>query len=843
MPSPTGIDGGLISTTHEPGELTPEKTAKDQFSQPKDNWDSADDFLMRLTKRLEKEDEITDRLFHQKWTKLAKFYEGEHLGRFDARGQWRSYQPQMGDPYYIHPELRFHSDAITAAWTQSRPDIRVLPANDDDKTVACARKAAQILDHYEDVILTEDFLQRESKLGQFTGQMYRYTWWNPGAGPEVERYDFDEQQVPLSSGAFSCPSCGYSGPIEELEQFGECPQCGAPAELMELQEPQSLSVPVPRPIGKQHIGDVCTEVVPAFQIKVDRAQGSFAQATYLRRRRMVRPEIVKELFPFWDLPSKNQAFTSADEFSLRAERLLQQSTGAPGRAWRPDTLSNPYAGVVINQWWLAPCLYATREPEAVELRFAGGQSIPVGTRLIDVFPNGLYLLIANNLILDMREEYLHDHWQHSPFISIPTRVEGDGIEDLLEPARQLDDLMSLVYIDMKANAAPPTIVNTTYGLKTTDVSGKPHWVVPARVPTGENIQNAIWQQPGRQIPVSVFRFIDMLKAEQQLLAKSFSSATGAPDAVTNGMAGDTATAAQLATSAAQSQRAPELAMRAAGSVIWARQVLRLFQKNAIDEHYVPLQGRYGLLEGSYFKGADIDADFIFTVRNRSWIPRDEFSRRSDLLGAIQAGLFSDALPRAVREEIAEIFNVSITITSDIADTRIARMRLDQMKQLFPQLAQMAPPEAVPVLLIQAVPLEPVSDNHTVMAEWYKDWLKVDEGLTAPPEFRQTVIMRIMEHQEANALQQQQAMALQMRAMAPMIALQASQEVGASSGQEDKSPSESISFKDLPPKGQVQMAEQAGIKISASDMEKLARAQQAVAKAKAAAKPKASSSSK
>lgn len=764
--------GGLASAE---APNTPAKVAKAEFKAPPTQNEDGFDFLLFLTKRLEKEDETTDRLFHQKWLKTSKFYEGEHLGRFDSRGQWRSYQPQMGDPYFIHPEMRFHSDSITAAWTQSRPDIRVIPASDDERTVSAARKAEQIIDHYEDVHLTEDFLQREGKLGQFTGQMYRYTCWNPNLGTKKPRFDFEQHEIPLSNGIYKCAECGYEGDEQEVEQIGSCPECGASADSLLHQPGHTLHAQVPKPLGDFPIGDVETECVPAFQVKVDRTQGTFQRSLWIRRRRMVRPEIVKELFPLWNPPTQNSSTNSSNDFGLRAERELQQSVGLPGSGWRTDALTNSSLGVVINQWWLAPCMYASRGPELRDLEFASGLVIPAGLRWIDLFPSGLYLLIIDHKILDLREEYLHDHWQHSPFILIPTRVEGDGIEDLLEPARELDDLMSLVYIDAKANACPSTIVNTTYGVKTSDVTGKPHYVIPARIPTGERIENAVHQLVGRGTPYSLLQYIEMLQSEQQLLAKSFSAATGAPDAVTNGNAANTATSAQLATAAAQGQRSPELAIRAAGSVVWARQVLRLFQKNAVDEHYIPLSGRFGLTEGSYFKGADVEADFILTVRNRSWVPRDEYSRRADLMGAIQSGLLSYELPRAVREEIAEIFNVSITISSDIADTRVARIRLEKMEQLLQQIEQAgAPPDLIPLLLCQMVPLEPLVDNHQAMQEWYIEWMKTDAGLNAPPEFRGAINLRIQEHQQAASIQMQRQVALQMQAMAPQLALQQSQ---------------------------------------------------------------------
>jgi hypothetical protein len=784
MANALGPDLGGLLGSHQPGEMTPEKVARENFTgQQPSSYSSAYDFLWQLTKRLEKEDQITDRLMQQKWLKLVKFYEGEHLGRFDARGQWRSYQPQMGDPYYIHPLFRFHSDAITSAWTQSRPDIRVLPANDTDETIAAARRAQQIIDHYEAIHLTEDFLQREGKLGQFTGQMYRYTWWDPNAGPEAPTYEMMQQEVPLHSGGFLCQVCGHSGDLPELfSASNHCPICSSPPEALQIQDPQSIMIPQLNEMGKHHIGDIMTETVPAFQIKVDRSTGMFERASFLRRRRMIRPEILKEMFPSYEPPRQSTSASSTDEFGLRAERLLQQSTGIPGRAWRPDTMQNPYAAVIINQWWLKPFLYSSRLPEQEDLNFLGGQKVPKGAKLIDFFPEGMYLLVVDNKILDIREEDLHSHWQHSPFILIPTRAEGDGIEDLLEPSREYDDLMSLLYTDIKSNAAPPTLVNTSFGLKTTDISGKPHWVVPARVPPGESLQNGVLQLPGRGAPYSAFKILETLQQEQQLLAKSFSPASGAPDMVTQGKGSNTATGANLATAAAQAQRGPELGIRAAGSLVWARQVLKLYQKNAVDAHYIPKQGRYGVIEGQYFKGADISSDFIFTIRGRSWIPRDEFSRRNDLMGAIQSGLLNPQFPKTIRDAIAEEFNVPIDVTGDIiADTRLAQMRLTQMKQAFQQLSQMIDPndprdeQLLPVLIGHAAPLEPVSDNHQIMEDWYIEWMKTDDGIMAPPPLRQAVIQRIIEHEQAFAQREQYKQSLMLQAQAPQLALQQHQQ--------------------------------------------------------------------
>lgn len=739
-------------------------------------------FIKKLTGRLDREDLSTRRMFYRKWFKVAMFYEGKHLGRWsEATGQYRSYQPQQGDPYYIINEFRYHADAITSQWVQAKFDIRVLPSNDQEETIYKARCASRIVDHYEDVILTEDFNQREGKFGQECGNMFRYTYWDSSKGPKVKRQQFGEaQQIPLGGGYLECEDCGsVAEPGLEM-----CPECGSPnlteepgaeMEMPEMEEGEETTA-----------GDVACEIVSPFQVWFDMSQADFSKAQWLQRKRMLRPEFVRQVIPWWKPTIKNP---TSQEHSVRAERMLQRSSGigdSPGLGMTNEhELGN---GIIVTQWWLCPSMYAARgpEPEAILFGADGLVRIDAGERLVDVFPTGMYLLIIDDKIVDVREEYLHDHWQHTPFIQIPTRALGDGMEDLLEPQRQLGDMNSLVYIDAKANAAPPTLINTTMGLKTDDIVGKPHWNVPIRVPLGESIDNGVRLIQGRAMPGHVFAYINSLKGSMQILAKSFSSSTGAPDVADLGGV-NTATGAQLMSSNAVAQRGPELALRAAGNVVWARQVLKLFKENATDAHYIPMQGRYGAMEGAYFKGSDVDADFIITVRKRSWMPRNEFERRQDLLGAMEAGLINPQLPRPIRDAIAEHFNIDIDIISDSADLRIARMRLEKMKQLDEMLTQQgAPPEILPQLLLMEVPMEPLSDDMLVQREWYVDWLKRDEGLMASPTLRQAVNGRLLEMDNAMSMEMARQQALQIQAMGPQLQMQGAMEGHAAAQREEAS---------------------------------------------------------
>lgn len=755
---------GLVSP-HQIGEMTPTETLKN-VAPPQPVEDEASSWLMKLTRRLAREDNSTDRQFYRKWFKVAKHYEGEHMGMFTDSGQWRSYMPQIGDPYYIINEFRYHADSILSQWVQAHFDIRVLPANNADETVMKARAAAKVLDFYEEKILTEDFRQRECKFGMFTGQMYRYSYWDPTRGAKSERYEFEQQEQELGGGYYECPDCQQSGPLQELQ--GEyCPSCGSTN--IQIEESVKASLPAVVKAMQCYIGEPVTDCVSAFQVKFDGSQGDFEKAQWLRRMRMLRPEFVKQVIPWWE--PKVQRGVDRTENGLKAERMLQKSSGTASFLTGGSDQESE-SGVVVQQWWLAPSMYGAREPEEQDLKL-GKMTIPAGTKLADAFPTGLYLLIIDEKLVDIREEYLHDHWQHTPFIRVPTRALGDGIEDLLEPNRQIEDINSLIYTDIKSNAAPPTLVNETYGVKVEEISGKAHYNVPVRVPPGESIDNAVRHLQGRTMGGHVFAYVNSLKGSMQILAKSFSSSTGAPDVADLGGI-NTATGAQLMATNAVAQRGPELALRAYGDVVWAKQIIDLFIKNATDEHYIPLAGRYGMLEGQYFKGADIDADFMISVRRRSWMPKNEMERRQDLLGALQAGLFSPDLPRSVRDAIAENFNISVDMLDDTADIRIARMRLEQMKQMIGGLGQQGvPPEQIVPVVSQQVPVEMLSDNHMVCIEWWRDWLKTDEGLQADQMLRECVKSKILEHY--NAMGQQMALNSQTQMMAMGPEMQAQQQ--------------------------------------------------------------------
>lgn len=764
-------------------------------------------WLARLFTRLSSEDRELDWRRHQKWLVNSKMYEGEHFGRVSQLdGKWRPVTRGKGDPRYVHNKFRYYSDAITTQWVQSRTDLLVvpIPAHEaDDHAVGAARKAQEILDYYEKTILTEVFLQEEGKLGQFTGQMFRYTYWDATAGPKAKRPQFGSTSpTKLAGDSYTCADCGQSGPSTEIDD-DKCPECGS--QSLDQQTVPELGLSPVDGYEDQSVGDIVTRIVPAYQVKYDRTVRKLEDSAYLRLRFRVRTEVAEALVPWVNTLASSD---ESEDPALRAERILARGVGNTRQSGSSQSAGGQSASepamTVVDQWWLRPAMYAKAEV-AMDVKLHGGQIITKGP-LSESFPTGMYVLVMNGEPVDFRDECFLDHWQHTPFVLIPTRVDGDGVEDMVEPQREYNDIKGLVLSNIKHVDGAGLMYRPEY-IKNKDFSGKPYEMTPVQnLPPDVPLSAVVSPIPRVSLPAEVFNYLEQEDQEMQIASKGFSAATGAPDI--NAAGGDTATGQRLMSSNARSMRAPELALRAAGNIKWAEQVLRLFKENATDARYIPLAGKTGEKEGSWFKASDIDADFYITAKPGSWQPTGPMDKQANLSSALQVlggveGLLAVAqqAPKLLAE-VCEIYDVDLDVGDDTLDARLARLRLDQMRAVVPQAqaavqsippevlqqaamqaqaaGQPPPPSPAAQMIFSAAPPDP-EDPHAQLERYYVRWLITDEGLDATPEMREAVHMAIDAARQGGVAQAQQQGQAQLAAQAPQM--QAQQAMAAQQSQQ------------------------------------------------------------
>src|SRR6185436_7514471 len=176
------------------------------------------DYIKELVKKYGTEERSRDWRMHQRYITAEKFFQGDQFGRLRIDGKWERRKRNEGDPRYVHNKLRGHSLAVLSRWLLSRTELTVIPIPDGDSTddaEGAARVAKLVLEHYQRSLLDEKFKQREGMLAQMTGNMYRYTYWDPNAGQTIQRpqYEMVPEQTP---GAYACLECGASGNEQEL---------------------------------------------------------------------------------------------------------------------------------------------------------------------------------------------------------------------------------------------------------------------------------------------------------------------------------------------------------------------------------------------------------------------------------------------------------------------------------------------------------------------------------------------------------------------------------------------------------------------------------------------------
>jgi hypothetical protein len=206
------------------------------------------------------------------------------------------------------------------------------------------------------------------------------------------------------------------------------------------------------------------------------------------------------------------------------------------------------------------------------------------------------------------------------------------------------------------------------------------------LPLDKSLAELVYQPAGSQLIAEVTEFLQILDGDMQKYSKGWSTSTGAPDVRALG-AMKTATGASLMSQNANAQRAPELAQRACGDVKWAMQALKLFQKHAVYERYLPFQGKSADQGGAWFKGADIDVEFEVAAKQRSWLPKSETDRQNRLQMALQVlGIAAKVNPGlaaspAFQEHVAEIYDVPLDVfDSSDPDRELAARRIDQTRR-------------------------------------------------------------------------------------------------------------------------------------------------------------------
>lgn len=533
-----------------------------------------------------------------------------------------------------------------------------------------------------------------------------------------------------------------------------CPACGSPN--IEVEQSEPFNVEAITGYDEIETGDIVCEDVPAFELKHD--LGKLPQdSPYLIRRRRIRLPLLQSKFPYLHITQ-----SKGDNRGVQLAESLKRTSAGGGSMWSKDAQEEPATDFV--QIWLDPCMYSQLVLKS-DMATLSGETIPAGTKLVDLFPKGIYMCFIEGIdgVVELRNEHHKDYWVGQVYRQRAISALGQGIEDIVEGNRQYNLIMSIIYTQLRTSAMPATLFDERLLPNGTSAYLGSLSNVPVNLSSMEDkrLQDAVFQLSPQPPTAQHFGYADKLNNYMQLASRVTEFSGGLP-----GVDNDTATGAEITQAAAQSLFGPQLALKAEVDRCGAEIILELFKTYCIDEVWISLAGKRGQQDGMWLKAADIGKDLYAEVVPDSYLPQtnlerrqrwDAFLQRVGGLPGLKAAL--QEFPEQV-EQLAEIFDVDLASADYTAAAEICRLRIEQMREAIPML-QMAMQDMPPVQMaadpmaeagqfllgILDPPIEIEETGQLSAIAYCRNFLTTDEGREAPPELRAGVKAMIYRYLE------------------------------------------------------------------------------------------------
>ena len=738
------------------------------------------EYLLNLTRMVDQDDEPAEILRHRKWLTCLRFAEGRQLGYINSRtGLWTDVVREDGDPIYISNVLGYFINALVTEYSRSQIVYDVDSISTALERVGAARLAGEALQYIRRDTWRATEQLREGKFTIICGNSFRRTRLTKNPRIKIPVPHFEERMIGIGGGSYQCtnPECFQLGDVEELQSSGQgyaCPQCGHDAPTIHdgLQVPMQVAS-----FREEPAVEVKTSVVDPFEVKCHLHARTLAESPYLRWSVMAYERQIKVQFPWAQFESGTRG-TPAN-LGLLYQREMERSPGniasqidlAQGAAGSFDGLTE------FNCYWFEPWYYADYVfPE--DTMMGDGEVVTAGTKLVQTHPNGLALAKVHNTIVNVWEESKGDQWGHQRWDMMPDQFWAHGIEDMIQSAKQRNEIKSLLYEILLKHAAPKKYYNPLK-LRRADIQSRPGWAVPLKNASAQdNPANYVFTEEERAGGPELQAFLEQTNRDMQLEGGgAFSPQPGMPDSDN-----PTARGKIIMRDAAVQMMIPKLQLKAETEIGTAIQTLRLVHRYELMDYYAGRGAEYAQYELQAFKELNPDRDLIVTARAGSEMPVSEDDRRNDLelaltMGQLPGGIFNPAIPPEIRKLAMERLNLPLETDHTSPDERKQQMEIRRLI-VWAQEAEKAGLDIEQAAMIALAgvdgqsPIAPVMfmvDDHEVHVNRIVRYFLTDAGMQASPLLQRLLMDHMQQHLQGEVMKQQQMGVLAVAAQAPAVA--------------------------------------------------------------------------
>lgn len=703
------------------------------------------------------------------------------LDRNPWTGGWMVIRPQRQDGSTSRA-LNFMQNYMIKCvekWMLSNPDVVARAARDDDRAAMAAKAADVIVDHYELKYFKPWFNYSEALQAMTFGTYLERIRHDVGIKGVIGiREIVENRTIQIGDGAGYCGDCGMYGKASDFQSHmepdeddfggmsdsdadnepmgvsGQCPQCGSGAVLIEPPATDSM----PSVVGQEQVemGDLVCESLLFPGCRWDlktRAEWS----SWFIYQQQVSTGAVKRLLGNAKIPGNGEEVLDIGQQVIKALAYSGQAvSGRTRQTWRNQKSGNE---PTLCEMWLQPEDYADITLKGDE-ETVGGEMLPNGTSLAELFPDGLCAVGLNGfaVTLGLYAERHSDHITSGIWQMKPLSGAGRGQTDVVEVQKRFNKLDSQTLAFMDA-AATPAVLHDKNLMSGDEMGyiGSPRANIPvdlAQLPEGHRLSDAVLQMHPQSVPGQ------MIQYTQQFLSTAFAMTSMVTEFNNGGILGQenhTARAAMIADANANSVFGPMLSVKGETRQRVAEITTELYREHFPLKRYFPLGGEYSQQPGMWLSGADLSSDIRFEITRESELPQNSLTKQDRLTEffAVFGGypMYEEAKLRNPAQvgEMAKLWNVNLQSSGIDVAAQICRKRLEQMKaglqSLMPMMAQspqMADPmtgQPMPAIDPQAIiqfiqpPISVMEKDHPGKMNWFQVAMDTDEGQNAPLELR------------------------------------------------------------------------------------------------------------
>lgn len=398
--------------------------------------------------------------------------------------------------------VKAHTESVIAAVTAQTPKTQFVPDNaespEDVNTAKAYGNIARLIEIKNSAPL---LFMRMMYILATQGPVFIYNYYREDKRLGVVSVEDGYEEVPEKRTETYCPQCGSALSVESPEaqpQQAFCEECNMAVtpEVEEVEETSFVQKYTELPKGQEVL-----EVYGLHNVKIPAGAVKFSDIGYLILEGEYPLSLVKSLYP--------------DKADQLGEAMGGDQEGRDARAPFQDSLVYDRS-VSLERIWLQPWEY-WRLPEE---RQKGLES---------KYPDGLYVVKCDNVILEMHNEALQDHWTVTENPLSNRIIFEPMIKGLIPIQQMLNECVNII-LETLEQGIPMTFIDTNVVdvQKIRDTENAVGVTYPAQRPQGMNMDAGFFQTRGTSLPAELPNFIELLKQFAEFVFGSFPSIYGGP---------------------------------------------------------------------------------------------------------------------------------------------------------------------------------------------------------------------------------------------------------------------------------------------------------------------------